>query len=225
METDLRASELEEGLSELVVAAKKCFAEDLVLVALFGSAAEDKLRPSSDVNVLFVFECFDVAKVDAFRPILRTAHSAMRIEAMFLLRSELPISGELFAVKFNDIRTRHRMLHGPDLLKELIIDEVELMRRRREVLLNLSIRLRERYIMVSLREEQLVTVISNAASPLRASAVAILKLRHIEASSVREALETVVAATGNMTFITAVANLPLARQEQRLAPGEKKDKK
>jgi hypothetical protein len=110
-------------------------------------------------------------------------------------------------------------LHGPDLLKELVIDEVELTRRLREVLLNLAIRLRERYVMVSLREEQLVAVISDAAPPLRASAMALLKLRGIEAPSLREALETVVAGTNNAAFSAAVDYLPQARQEQRLPAG------
>ncbi len=219
MAADLRVNELEGVLSELVDAAKQCFGADLVLAALFGSAAEDKLRPGSDVNVLFVLEGFDADKVDAFRPALRTAHAALRVQAMFLLRAELPVAAELFAVKFNDVRTRHRMLHGPDLLKELAIDDAELRRRLREVLLNLAIRLRERYVMVSLREEQLVTVIADAAPPLRASAMALLKLRGIEVPSLREALETVAAGIGNAAFSAAVANLSQARQEQRLPPG------
>lgn len=219
MIADLRVNELEEVLAELVDAAKLCFAADLVLAALFGSAAEDRLRPGSDVNILFVLEGFDAGKADAFRSALRTAHAALRVQAMFLLRTELPIAAELFAVKFNDIRTRHRMLHGTDLLKELVINQDELKRRLREVLLNLAIRLRERYVMVSLREEQLVAVISDAAPPLRASAMALLELRGIKAPSLRAALETVVAGMGNSAFEAAVANLPHARQEQRLPPG------
>ncbi len=219
MEADLRVNEMEGVLSELVDAARQCFAADLVLAALYGSAAEDRLRPGSDVNVLFVLESFDAAKADAFRPALRTAHAALRVQVMILLCAELSAASELFAVKFNDIRTRHRMLHGPDLLKELVIDEAELKRRLREVLLNLAMRLRERYAMVSLREEQLVTVIADAAPPLRASAMALLKLRGVEASSLRVALETVVAGTGNAAFSAAVATLPQARQEQRLPPG------
>lgn len=216
---DLRVNELDGVLEELVGAARQCFATDLVMVALFGSAAEDRLRPSSDVNVLFVLECFDAAKVDAFRAALRTAHSALLVQAMFLLRQELPVAAELFAVKFNDIRSRHRMLYGTDLIRELIIDEAELRRRLREVLLNLAIRLRERYALVSLREEQLVSIIVDAAPPLRASAMALLKLRGVEAPSLREALETVVAGIDDSRFSAAVANLPKARQEQRLPPG------
>jgi predicted nucleotidyltransferase len=219
VEADLRVKEMEGVLTELVDAARQCFAADLVLAALFGSAAENRLRPGSDVNVLFVLESFDEMKADAFRPALRTAHAALRVQAMIMLRPELPAAAELFAVKFNDIRTRHRMLHGPDLLKDLVIDEAELKRRLREVLLNLAMRLRERYVTVSLREEQLVTVIADAAPPLRASAMALLKLRGIEAPSPREALKTVVAGTGNTAFSAAVAALSQARQERRLPPG------
>ena len=219
METDLRVNELEGVLGELVDAARQCFAADLVSTALFGSAAEGRLRPGSDVNVLFVLESFDAAKADAFRPALRTAHAALRVQAMIMLRAELSVAAELFAVKFNDIRSRHRMLYGPDLLKDMVIDEAELRHRLREVLLNLAMRLRERYAMVSLREELLVAVIADAAPPLRASAMALLKLRGTEATSPREALETVVAGTGNAAFGAAVANLSLARQERRFPPG------
>ena len=36
-------------------------------------------------------------------------------EVMFLLEDELPVAAELFAVKFNDIRNRHRVLYGSDV--------------------------------------------------------------------------------------------------------------
>ena len=64
----------------------------------------------------------------------------------------------------NDIRARHRVLHGSDPFAALRIDAAELRRRLREVLLNLALRLRERYALVSLREEQLARVL--ASEPL-----------------------------------------------------------
>ncbi len=58
------------------------------------------------------------------------------------------------------------------------------------------------------------------AGPLRASALALLRLQGKSALAPREALESIAAATGDEAFIKAVALLPLARQEQRLPAGE-----
>jgi len=217
---DLRSKELEGFLCKLVDSAKASFGSDLVSVVLFGSAAESRLRPSSDVNLLWVLARLDVAALDTFREPLRVAQSAILARSMFLLQDELPVAAELFAVKFADMKDRHKLLHGIDILSSLHIDEAELRRRLREVLLNLSLRLRERYVALSLREEQLVPVIAEAAGPLRAAASALLRLRGEQAVSPREALETVVAGKGDPTFVEAVAALPLARQSQHLPPGK-----
>ena len=62
---------------------------NLVSLVLFGSAAEGRLRPSSDVNLMVVLKTFDVAQIDRTREILRTAHAAIRLNVMFILESEI----------------------------------------------------------------------------------------------------------------------------------------
>lgn len=214
-----RMKVVEEVLAELVQSARSALGPDLLSVLLFGSAAEGRLRPNSDVNVLMLLKEFEPRGIDAMRESLRAAHAAARVETMFLLEDELPVAAELFAVKMNDMRARHRLLHGVDPLANLDIGEAELRRRLREVLLNQAIRLRERYALVSLREEQLSRVLGEAAGPLRAAAAALLQLQGDSAASPRAALERVAAATGDDSFVGAVALLPQARMCQTLAPG------
>ncbi len=215
--TDQRNDELEALLAELVERAKMAFAEDLVAVVLFGSAAENRLRATSDVNLLFVLDRFRAERADVFREPLRAAHAALRVETMLLLRDELPVAASLFAVKFSDMAARHRVLYGADPLADLAIGETELRRRLREVLLNLGLRLRERYVLVSLREEQLAPVLAEVAGPLRAAAAAMLRLRGQPARSPREALEIVAAS--DAAWAQAVALLSLARDAARLPAG------
>jgi len=214
-----RLATVEAVLAEIVRAADAALGADLLSVLLFGSAAEGRLRARSDVNVLMLLRAFDAQRIAALRELLRLAHAAARVEVMFLLEDELPVAAELFAVKFNDIRARHRVLHGSDPVQALPIDEAELRRRLREVLLNLAIRLRERYVLVSLREEQLPRVLAEVAGPLRASAAALLRLQGKACASPREALETVAAATRDAAFVEAVALLAQARQQQSLPSG------
>lgn len=217
MDTDT----LNAVLDEFVQEAHHAFGEDLLSVILFGSAAEGRMRQQSDVNLIVYLARFEQAHVDDFRSALRVCHSAIRASVMFLLRDELPEAARLFAVKFNDIKARHRVLLGEDPFAAVVIDKAELRRRTREVLLNLSIRLRERYAMLSLREEQLGPVISEAASPLRSAALALLELQGETAEiSPRDALIKVVQALQNPEFVSAVEALSQVREQQSLAVGQ-----
>jgi predicted nucleotidyltransferase len=213
------AVELTTVLAELLADARAAFDSDLLSVVLFGSAAEGRWRPSSDVNLLFLLARFDPPRIDAFRSSLRAAHAALRIEAMFLLKEELPVAVELFALKFSDMATRHRVLFGPDPLTGITIDETDLRRRLREVLLNLALRLRSRYALVSQREEQLAKTVADTAGPLRAAAGALLRLRGDSAVTPREALERLTAEIGEEEILAAVGLLPQARQDLYLPAG------
>ena len=94
--------------------ARQAFGDDLRSMILYGSAAEGRLRPTSDINLLLILSAFDPAKANAARGQLSLASSAARLKAMFLLESEVHSAVELFAQKFSDIHRRHRVLYGPN---------------------------------------------------------------------------------------------------------------
>src|ERR1700730_1039423 len=102
------------ALSEFTAAARQAFGEDLSAVVLFGSAAEGRMRQTSDVNVIVVLRRADPAKLEAIGEAYRLAHAAIRLSAMFILESEIDIAKDAFAVKFADITTRHEVLYGDD---------------------------------------------------------------------------------------------------------------
>src|SRR3954469_16095851 len=151
---------IERTIGSFVDAAQQSFGPDLVSIVLFGSGAEQNLRATSDVNILLVLKRFDQAQADGLREPLRFAHASIELNAMFMLETEVPLAMEAFAVKFSDILHRHRVLHGSDPFADVTVPDKALLRRLRQVLLNLQIRLRERYILLSLREEQLERVIA-----------------------------------------------------------------
>jgi predicted nucleotidyltransferase len=161
---------LAQALDSFVASARSSFGADLVSVVLFGSAAEDKLRATSDVNVILLLKSFDPAKGRSFREPLRLASAAIRLRAMFLLESESGDAAQLFAVKFSDVRRRHRVLWGADVLKNLQVPRPAAIERLKQVLLNLSLRLREQFIDEGGYEERLALVAADAAGPLRACA-------------------------------------------------------
>jgi len=211
---------IERSITTFVDAARQAFGADLVSVVLFGSGAEQNLRATSDVNILLVLKRFDQAQADALREPLRFAHAAIELNAMFMLEAEVPAAMEAFAVKFSDILHRHRMLYGSDPFASITVSDAALLRRLKQVLLNLQIRLRERYILMSLREEQLGRVIADAAPPLRASAASILQIEGNPAPSPKKALERLVAGFNDPALTDVLNAMTHVRGGDPLEPGD-----
>jgi predicted nucleotidyltransferase len=82
------------GLAGFVAAAQQAFAEHLVSLALFGSAAEGRLRSTSDVNVIVVLARDDPAGLATIGDAYGLARAAIRLSAMFILETEIAAANE-----------------------------------------------------------------------------------------------------------------------------------
>jgi predicted nucleotidyltransferase len=199
------------ALERVVAAAKEAFGPDLRSVVLYGSGAEDALRPTSDVNLIVVLSAFDAERAARIRDAVVVAGAAIRLRAMFLLEREVADAAEAFAVKFEDVQRRHKVLYGTDPFADLHVPRAAGVARLRQVLLNLVLRLRERIVARGDDEQGLARVAADAAGPLRACAAEILALEGRPAPSPREALA--VAAGG------PIEELSVARDTGSLPPG------
>lgn len=212
--------QVKQCIDTFVEAAKSAFEADLAAIVLFGSAAEGQLRTTSDVNMLLALKRFDQAHADRLREPMRIAHAAIELNVMFLLETEIAAAAEAFAVKFADIQSRHRVLYGTDPFQHLETPRSALIQRLKQVLLNLQIRLRERYVLISLREEQLAHVIADAAAPLRSSAASLLQLEGHEVLPPKRALEKIGEESGHPRFSEALKQVSVAREQTQLAHGK-----
>ena len=212
-------SDLPAGLGVFVEAAVAALGPTLRSVVLFGSAAEGRLRPTSDVNLLLVLRAFEIDRMDKLREPLRVAAIGARVAPMFVLESELGAAEAAFAVKFMDIGHRRRVLHGDDPFAALEIPRAASVARLRQVFLNLLLRLRERYVSLSQREDRLALVLANMAGPLRAAASSLLALEGRPHMAPREALEAVVSQTGDQRFAAGLRVLSQARETGVAPPG------
>ena len=207
-------------LGAFIEAAKKAFGDNLLSVVLYGSGAEGKLRPTSDVNIILVLAAFDREQADKLREPLRVAYAAIKLRTMFLLRDELKPATEAFAVKFADIARRHVVLYGQDPFASISVSRDDAIFRLKQTLLNLTLRLREAYVARALREEQAAAMIADVAGPLRSCASTLLELEGKAAASPKEALEQVAAALpDNAEYAEAVRLLSEVRQRHTLPPG------
>jgi predicted nucleotidyltransferase len=206
-------------LAEFVARAQSAFGDELRAIVLFGSAAEGRLRATSDVNLVVVLRRFERVQAEQLQRPLRVAQATVRLTPMFLLEAEVPAVAEAFAVKFDDILHRRTLLFGTDPFEQLAIPRAARIFRLKQVLLNLKLRLREQFVSRGLREEQLVLAIADTAAPLRSCAATLLELEGNAASSPKEALLYFVQSLPEKSWPALLTRLSEARETRRLVAG------
>jgi predicted nucleotidyltransferase len=212
---------VQKVLASFTDAATKAFGDSLRSIVLFGSAAEDRLRPVSDVNVLVVLRTFDPAAAERLRDELRLARAAVALRPMFVAEAELPDAVELFATKFADIRRRHRVLVGDDPFDKITVSRAARVRSLRRTLLNLSMRLRERF--ASVPADGHAAVLAAFAPTVRTAAAEWLALRDGASPTPREALSQAARELGDGADASALETMSAAREGGDVQPAQARD--
>src|ERR1700730_13534865 len=209
--------EVKKILSDFLAAARTSFGDQLLSDPLIGSAAEGKLRRTSDVNLVVVLSAFEQTKADQLRQPLRIAQAAIQLRPMFVLDSEIPDATRSFAPKFADILRRRVVLYGDDSFAHISVPREAEIRQLKQQLLNITLRLRAAYVARSLREEQLAIFIAGIIGPLRSAAAALLELEGRPATSPQQAFELLGLELQLPAWNEAVSVIATI-QETRLTP-------
>ncbi|MBZ5523422.1 MAG: nucleotidyltransferase domain-containing protein [Acidobacteriia bacterium] len=208
-------------LSEFLRASQAAYSSDLVSVVLYGSAAEGKMGPGSDVNLLLVLKSFPREAAGKIRGPFLAAEAAIKLRAMFLREDELGQAAELFGQKFADIRRRHRILAGKDVISGISIPRPAEIFRLKQILMNLTLRLRESCVARNGRPEQVARVLADALGPLRAASATLLELEGAKAPDATAALQSVAASFGPES--AAAVEQMLVAHARRVLPADGQD--
>jgi hypothetical protein len=217
LELPLEVRTVLEGFLKTAIAT---IGDDLSAAVLFGSAAEGKLRATSDVNLLIVLKQFVPEEIEALGPAMRSAHAAIGLNCMLLLDSEIQIASSVFAVKFSDIARRRAVIYGKDPFEGMKLSREALVSRLRQVLLNQTLRLRAAFAMRSNSGVLLTSLLADSAGPLRTCAAALLELQGKNPTSPKAALEEVVASLKNPRFANVLKHMSNAREDGNVQPDE-----
>ena len=114
---------MERILSELVEKLQKAHQERLVSVVLYGSAVNAESRDRfSDFNVLCVLKQIAPAELANSEPVFRWWREMKNPAPLLLSEDEFHTSSDCFPIEFHDIKERHRILFGPDLINSIEVD-------------------------------------------------------------------------------------------------------
>ena len=200
--------DIAQTLEEFRALSVESFGDTLRSVLLFGSAAEGRLRATSDVNIVMVFSRLDLDRVKAWRPQVELLVAAIDLQPLILLEDEITAAAEAFAVKYFDILHRRRVLHGTDPFATLTISDEALQRRVSQVLLNLALRLRHTLLLGN--DAGRTRALVDAIGPLRASAIALQELARQPLSEPRDALLGLAARHGAGALIEQLQGLRIS---------------
>src|SRR5947209_3623533 len=110
----------EQKLLDDLVSKLKIADGNLRTVILYGSAASGEYHPEfSDLNVLCLMERLDAASLKKISPVVAWWQDQRQPALMLLAVDELRRSADVFAIEFYDMKARHRMLYGDDILATL----------------------------------------------------------------------------------------------------------
>jgi predicted nucleotidyltransferase len=115
---------MQKVLDDLVGRLRKTFADRLVSVVLYGSAAAgDHTGRFSDINVLCVLSRITTRELAEAEPIFRWWRELDNPAPLLLTEEEVRTSTDCFPIEFHDIRESHRILYGRDVVADLEIDD------------------------------------------------------------------------------------------------------
>lgn len=152
-------------LSEIVQKLQQAAGENLVSVVLYGSAADGDFHAGqSDLNLLCVLGDASFAALSKIAPAAEWWRRKQQPAPMCLTRQELQDSADVFSIEFLDMKQRYRVLHGEDVLRDLVVP-MDLHRRQLEYELREKLfLLRQRLLLAGKNEKHLWEVMLRSLS-------------------------------------------------------------
>ena len=112
----------EKQINEFISRLRAASGENLLSVILYGSAADGEFHPDfSNVNLLCVLRETTFATLAAMAPAVEWWTRQKHHAPLVLTREEMERSTDVFSIEFLDMKQRHRVLFGEDVLSGLQI--------------------------------------------------------------------------------------------------------
>jgi predicted nucleotidyltransferase len=112
----------EKQIGEFVMRLQEAAGANLESVILYGSAASGDYDPDySNINLLVALKDTSLPKLLALAPAVEGWTKQKRQAPLLTTRDELERSADVFAIELMDMREKHRVLFGPDIIAPLQI--------------------------------------------------------------------------------------------------------
>ena len=137
---------LKDILEELIQGLKKVYADTLVCVILYGSAASGEfIDRHSNLNLLVVLKDTSLQNLKKASGFINRRKFAF-VHPLFLTEEYIKSSSDVFPIEFLDMKENYRLLYGRDILAGVAIDTRNLRFQCEQELKSKLIVLRQMYL-------------------------------------------------------------------------------
>ena len=145
---------------------------------LTGSVLTQGFNPRhSRVNVAVIARALPADVLDAVGNALPRGGTPVRFEPLLLTRSQIEKSLDVFPIEWMDMKERHLLLEGDDVLEPLEVPRTSLRLQCEHELRGKHIQLRQTYVLSARKPAELARVLQASASSFAALFRALLRLR------------------------------------------------
>jgi len=210
---------MQRVLNQLVERLEKAFGDGIASVVLYGSAAVgDHHGRYSDINVLCVLKRITPRELAACEGVFRWWRELGNPAPLLLSEDELRTSTDCFPIEFHDIKERHRILAGANLVADLEVDDAFYRAQVEHELRAKLLRLRQKAGGVLSDKHLLLELMLDSVSTFCMLARHALRLSGFEAGF--EKREIVKEAAGRLGLDPAPFHTLLDVRERRIKPRE-----
>ena len=183
----------EEIFDELKQDYTALFGDDLVAIILYGSGARGEYVPKkSDINLLIVLSDKGIERLgDATDAVAKWRKRNVRVP-LVMTRGYVESSLDAFPLEFFNIKSAYQVIHGEDILKDVVIQKEDLrLQCERELKAKLLL-LRESFLEANNKSHLLRELVAQSLSAF----ISIFKaLLYLKGDEVPEKNEAVLSAT------------------------------
>lgn len=115
---------LKDKVSDFLKGLKSIFAQDLISVILYGSAASGEfVEKRSNLNLLVVLKN---SGLENLKKASGVVNKSRLINPLFLTERYIASSTDIFPIEFLDMKENYEVLYGKDVLKDTVVETVNL---------------------------------------------------------------------------------------------------
>jgi predicted nucleotidyltransferase len=113
----------QEILPDIVRDLKDLFADDLISIILYGSAAsDDYVSGKSDINLMIVLSEAGIERIDQALDMVAGWEKRNVATPLFLTEAYIRTSLDVFPIEYLNFQNNHKLAYGKDILQHLSFD-------------------------------------------------------------------------------------------------------
>lgn len=207
-------------LNELVSRLREAYGDDLVAVALYGSAAVEPQEKARNQNVLVLVKALAVEALVREAPVARAWAKSGNPPPLTLTEHEWAQSADIFPMEYADILERHKVLHGALPVSEMAVDREHLRLQLEQEVMGKLIKLRQGVLASGGKPRAMLELLEDSLSTFLVLFRSTVRLHGETPPADREAL---VERTAALTGLDAAPFLRVVRHVRggaRLTEGD-----